>query len=248
LRAGPAGGADPRTVASPAGAAARLDQLRALPPAALGDQLRQTPPDELVRLGREGVRRLGTYRARLTKQERVAGRVRPPQTLEIIVRPAPRALRLEYLEGPKAGRKVLWTAGRPRQILVREAGILGLASIWLDVDGRLAHGDTNHDVTELGFAPLLDLVERDLRKAAPLGGHRRQDEGFDAAGNYCLTFTAPPGAAGLYAARTRLCIDPRLAVPVQVEVEDGAGFLERYRYTQVRANQTVDPVLLTEIQ
>jgi len=232
----------------PEGPAARLEQLRTLPPAALAEQLRQTPPGELVLLGREGVRRLGTYRARLIKQERVEGRVRPPQTLEIIVRPEPRAICFEYAEGPKAGRKVLWTAARPRQILVREAGILGLASIWLDVDGSLAHGDTNHDATDLGFGPLLDIVERDLRKAAPHGGHRRQDEGFDAAGNYCLTFTAPAGAAGLYAARTRLCLDPRLALPVQIEVQDGAGFLERYHYTQVRAHQTVDPLLLTEIQ
>ncbi|HEY8922792.1 MAG TPA: DUF1571 domain-containing protein, partial [Polyangia bacterium] len=185
--------------ASPDDPAARLDRLRALPPAALAEQLRRTPPDELVSLGREGVRRLGTYRARLVKQERVAGRVRTPQTLEILVRPDPGAIRLEYLEGPKAGRKVLWTAGRPRQMLVREAGILGLASVWLDVDGGLAHGDTNHDVTDLGFGPLLDIVERDLRKAAPFGGHRRQDEGFDAAGRYCVTFAAPAGAAGLYA-------------------------------------------------
>jgi len=231
-----------------AGPAARLEQLRGLSPAALAEQLRLTPADELVLLGREGVRQLGTYRARLIKQERVGGRLRPAQTLEIIVQPAPRALRLEYLEGPKAGRKVLWKADRPRQILVREAGILGLASLWLDVDGGLAHGDTNHDVTDLGFAPLLDLIERDLRKAAPLGGHRRHDEGFDGAGNYCLTFTAPAGAAGLYAARTRLCIDPRLAVPVQIDVEDGAGLLERYHYTQIRGKQTIDPLLLTEIQ
>lgn len=253
-------GADPRPSQPPAqGAgdgppaiagdpAARLDRLRALSQPALGEQLRQTSPAELIRLGREGVRRLGTYRARLTKQERIAGRVRPPQTLEIVVRPAPRAIRLEYLEGPKAGRKVVWNAERPRQIRVREAGILGLASLWLDVDGGLAHGDTNHDVTDLGFAPLLDLVERDLRKAVPHGGHRRQDEGFDADGNYCLTFSAPAGAVGLYAARTRLCVDLQLAVPVEIEVQDRAGFLERYHYTQVRAQQTVDPLLLTDVQ
>ena len=128
-----------------------------------------------------------------------------------------------------------------------ELGKIG-ASLWLDVDGGLAHGDTNHDVTDLGFASLLDLIERDLRKAAPHGGHGRQDEGFDAAGNYCLTFTAPAGVVGLYAARTRLCTDPRLAVPVQIEVQDGAGFLERYDYAQVRPQQTVDPLLLTDVQ
>ena len=223
--------------------AARLDQWRSLSAADLATQLRATSPEELLALGREGVRRLGTYRARLVKQERVEKKVLPAQTLELVVQPAPWALRLDYLEGPKAGRKVVWTARRPKQMLVREGGILGIMSVWLDVDGGLAHGDTNHKVLELGFAPLLEIIARDLGKAAPHGGHRRHDEGFDAAGNYCMTFTAPPGAPGLYAERTRLCVDPRLALPVEVEVSDRAGFLERYQYTRIRANQSVDPAV-----
>jgi hypothetical protein len=143
---------------------------------------------------------------------------------------------------------VFWNARRPREVLVREAGLLGLAAIWLDIDGGLVRGDTNHRATELGFGPLLDLIERELRGAMPHGGHQRQDHGYDAAGNYCLTFTAPPAGKTLYARRTRVCVDPRLALPVQIEVEDGAGFLERYQYTQIRANQAIDPGILTEIQ
>jgi hypothetical protein len=228
--------------------AEKLDHLRALPPAALARELRQTQPDELVRLGSEGVRRLGTYRARLTKQERVGGRLLAAQTLEIVVQPEPGAMRLSYLEGPHAGRIVVWNARRPRKMLVRESGLLGIMSVSLDIDGGLAHGDTNHQVTELGFAPLLDIVENDLRKAAAYGGHQRQDDGFDETGNYCLTFTAPAGAPALYAAQTRLCIDPQLALPVEIEVRDRAGLLERYRYTNIRAHQAVDPALLTDIQ
>ena len=218
----------------------RVDELRALPDAQLAAQLRGTSAQDLIALGREGVRRLGTYRARLTKQERVGAKLLPAQTLELLVQPAPRALRLQYVEGPAAGRKVIWTEARPKQMLVREAGLLGLTSIWLDVDGGLAHGDTNHRVTELGFAPLLDIMAADLAAAAPYGGHQRHDEGFDAAGRYCLVFVAPRGAPNLYAQRARLCIDPRLAVPVELEVNDRAGFLERYRYSDVRAQQRVD--------
>ena len=135
--------------------AAPLDQWRALPPADLAAQLRAMSPQDLLTVGREGVRRLGTYRARLVKQERVAGKILPAQTLELLAQPAPRALRLEYVEGPSAGRKVIWTEKRPKQMLVREGGILGVTSLWLDVDGRLAQGDTNHKVLELGFAPAL---------------------------------------------------------------------------------------------
>jgi hypothetical protein len=219
----------------------RLDELRGLPRAELGERLRATPTDELIALGREGVRRLGTYRARMLKQERVGGKLLPAQTLEVIVQASPRALRLEYVEGPKAGRRVIWIQSRPTEMLVREAGILGLTSLWIDLDGKLARGDTNHSVTELGFGPLLDLVAKDFTKARGQGGHARKDQGFDASGTYCMEFSAPPGAKNLYAQRTKLCVDPKLGLPVKIEVHDGQGFLEKYEYTNVRPNQKVDP-------
>src|SRR6266404_229836 len=118
--------------------ATRLSELGSLPPPALAERLRATSPEELIVLGREGLRRLGNYRARLLKQERVKGKLLPPQTMEVIVQAAPRAQRLEYVEGPKAGRKVVWTEARPGEMLVREAGILGIASMWIDLTGSLA--------------------------------------------------------------------------------------------------------------
>jgi hypothetical protein len=227
--------------------AVRLEELGSLAPPALAERLRATTPEELIALGRQGVRRLGTYRARLLKQERVDGKVLPAQTMEVIVQPSPRAQRLEYVEGPKAGRKVIWTEKRPGEMLVREAGILGIASLWIDLGGRLARGDTNHSVTELGFAPLLDLVASDLAKARAQGGHTRKDQGFDGSGAYCMEYTAPPGAKGLYAQRTRLCVDAKLGIPVKIEVYDGQGFLERYEYTHVRPNQKVEPALFEDL-
>jgi uncharacterized protein DUF1571 len=223
------------------------DDLGALPPDQFAARIRATTPADLVALGRDGVRRLGAYRARLVKQERLGSTINPPQTLEITIRPAPRAMRLEYIEGPKAKRKVIWTEKRPKEMLVREGGLLGMMSVWIDIDGGLAHGDTNHRVTDLGFGPLLDLIANDLRKAAAYGGHSRHDEGFDPAGNYCMSFTAPAAAKDVYAQQTRLCIDRRLGLPVRVEVNDRAGFLERYHYTQIRPNQKLDPKLFEDL-
>jgi hypothetical protein len=223
--------------------AARVAELQALSDVDYAQQLRATPPEQLIALGREAVRRLGTYRARVVKEERIGDRLLPAQTLEITVQPSPLAMRVEYLAGPKSGRKLVWTQRRPKQMLVREGGVLGVVSLWLDVDGSLAHRDTNHRVAELGFAPLLDIVASDLRKAAAFGGHQRRDEGFDVAGHYCMVFTAPAAAEGLYARRTRLCIDKQLALPVRIEVDDRLGLLERYQYSQVRPNQRVDPAL-----
>lgn len=225
----------------------RLDDLRSLQRPALEQRLRATSPEQLIVLGREGVRRLGTYRARLMKQERVGGKVLPAQTMEVIVQPSPRAQRLEYVQGPKSGRRVIWTAQRPDEMLVREGGILGITSLWIDLGGRLARGDTNHSVTELGFGPLLDIVSNDLRKARPHGGHARKDQGFDASGCYWMEYTAPAAATDVYAQRTRLCVDAKLGLPVKIEVHDRQGFLEKYEYTDIRANQKIEPALFDKL-
>jgi hypothetical protein len=225
----------------------RLDAMRGLPQPVLAERLSATTPEDLIVLGREGVRRLGTYRARLLKQERVDGKLLPAQTMEVIVQTAPRAQRLDYVEGPKAGRHVIWTEKRPSEMLVREAGILGITSLWIDLSGRLAHGDSNHNVTELGFGPLLDLVSSDLRKGSAQGGLTRKNEGFDGSGCFWMEYTAPPGAKGLYAQRTRLCVDAKLGLPVKIEVHDARGFLEKYEYTNIRPNQTVDATLFEKL-
>jgi hypothetical protein len=228
-------------------AAGEIDDWRTMAPDQFAARMRATSPESLVALGREAVHRLGAYRARLVKQERLKNKISPAQTLDITIQPTPRAMRLEYVEGPKAARRVIWTEKRPKEILVREGGLLGVMSVWIDIDGRLARGDTNHRVTDLGFGPLLDIISSDLRKAASHGGHRRHDEGFDAAGNYCLVFTAPQAATDVYAQQTRLCIDRTIGLPVRVEVNDHSGFLERYHYTRIRPNQKVDPKLFQEL-
>src|SRR5438045_533139 len=83
-----------------------------------------------------------SYRARVTKQERVGGKLLAAQTIEVAVRAAPRAPRLEYLAGPNSGQRVAWREGhRPAEMRVREGGIWGITSLWIDVDGKLAHKD-----------------------------------------------------------------------------------------------------------
>jgi hypothetical protein len=225
-----------------------LADLRGLSQDRLAEVLRAISPEDLVAIGREGVRALGIYRARVIKQERVGGTMHPAQTLEIVVRPSPRTVRLEYVAGPKSGRRVLWRQDqRPSEMLVREGGILGLASLWIDIDGKLAHRDTNHRASELGFGPLLDIFESDLRKGRAQGGHARRDRGLDGRGAYCMEYTAPPGSKGLYAERTLICTDPRLGLPLRIEVFDRQGLLERYEYSDIRPNQQPDKALFEDV-
>jgi hypothetical protein len=212
------------------------------PPAALGSA-RIASPEALIASGREAVRKMGTYRARLVKTERIKGEVLPAQTIDILVRPSPRAVRMEFVAGAKSGRRVLWRENnRPNEILVREGGILGITSLWLDTSkGLPARAGTNHAVSEIGFAYLFDIMERDLAKGKSQGSYGWKDLGLDANGLYRIEWIAPQGARGLYAQRTRLGIDPKLHVPVDIEVFDAQGLLERYQYRNVHVQQVPKP-------
>jgi hypothetical protein len=198
--------------------------------------LRALPQSRLLQLGLEAVRELGSYSARVRKQERVGDKLLDPQQMAITVREQPFALRMQVIAGPKAGRKVLYNEQlRKGQFRVREAGILGIKALWLDLDSGLARRDTNHRVTDLGFGPILRQLGRDMQLAARYGGHQRADERFDEQGRWCLTFIAPPAAAGqLYAERTRMCLDLALALPVAIDVYDARGLLERVELTDVK--------------
>ena len=201
--------------------------------------LRGATPEALIAKARDAIRAMGDYRARLIKTERIKGEVRPAQTIEVLVCHAPHAVRMEFVAGPKAGRRVIWRQDRrPTEILVREGGLLGLTSLWLNGSGGLARGDTNHAVSEIGFAHVLDVMERDLANGKAQGGHVRKDLGRDARDLYRIEWVAPAGASGLYARRTRFGIDMNLHIPVDIEVFDSQGFLERYEYSNVRARQT----------
>ena len=238
LAAGPpAGGGElPPTMAE------RKALLASQPREAVGELVRAASQARLIELGQGAVRELGIYSARLRKQERVGGRWLAPQVAAITVREQPFAVRMDVIEGPKKGRKVLYNEElRKGEMRVREAGLLGLKALWLDLDNPLARRDTNHRVTDVGFGSILRHLARDQRLAAPLGAHGRKDEGFDGRGRWCLTFVAPPQARDLYAQRTRMCLDLVLGLPVELEVHDREGLLERFELTDVRPHVQPPP-------
>jgi hypothetical protein len=196
------------------------------------ESLRTMSTEALLAHARAAVANLGDYRVRLVKQERVKGKVLPPQTLEATVRARPPAIRIEFRAGPAAGRKLLYNAAlRPGEMRVREPGLLGMAgALWIGLDNPLARGDTNRRVTDLGFAPFIDLLARDFELARPAGGHTQRDAGLDASGRWVVTFVAPTGARGLSAETAKLTIDLALGMPIVLESRDANGLVESYRY------------------
>jgi hypothetical protein len=197
--------------------------------------LRKASAQELINIGKETLEQMPLYRMRLTKRERVGGKVRNTQDVDVLVRERPLAVRAEWVAGDAKGRRLLFDEGlRKKQMRVHEAGVLGLVgAVWIDVDGSLARGDTNHKVTEMPLSSLLDQLQADFDRAAPAGGFTREDLGWDASDHWCVRFTAPPKVP-TYAQTARVCIDPVGRLPAEVEIHDAQGFLEDFRYSNVR--------------
>jgi hypothetical protein len=203
--------------------------------------LAKLTPAELVATSRSVVKDLGVYEVKMTKEERVGTKVLPAQTIRVTMRESPRAARLEFIEGPSKGRKVLYNEEiKKREMRVKEGGALGfVGALWIGFDNPLARADTRHPVSDLGYGALLDFFEKDLATSAPHGGHSRKDLGFDAKGMWSVEFTAPPGVGGLEADRAKLTLDLLLGLPVQIEAHDKKGLLERHRYDFVKKQISV---------
>jgi hypothetical protein len=220
----------------------RRAQVKALSREALAELFAATPPRKLLEAGKASAAQLGTYETRVVKRERVSGALLKPQTIQLAVRQSPRALRMEVLDGPSKGRRVIYDASvKKDEIRVREPGLLGMAGgVWIDLNGGLARGDTNHPLMDFAFTSIIGLLEDCFVKAEAVGGYARKDDGFDAAGRYCITFTAPPAGRNLYATRARICMEPVLALPVLLEIDDARGPLERFDFSDVKPGSRAD--------
>lgn len=195
--------------------------------------------EALLRESRARIDALGTYRMTFIKEERLARGWVGPQTMDLVVREQPFAVRATVVDGPNKGRRFLFdSTQRKRELRVREAGLLGVAALWIDIDSALTRDDTRHPVTELGYGFVHRMIERDARLSRPVGGHSVVDEGHDDTGSRCLLLTAPDGVANLYAQRTRMCIDEKTRMITSLEVSDAKGVRERFRMKLVQANLT----------
>jgi hypothetical protein len=211
----------------------------ALPLPALEAALRAASVDELIATARAAVASLGTYSVTVTKQESVGGDLVGPQVIALTVRPKPFAALMRFQEGPGKGRVVFFDETlRKHDLRAREPGLKGLfGALWIDIDSSLTRSESNHPVTDNGFARLLDFLASDLERGKAAGGHARADEPATA-GKWCSVFSAPAGAKGLRGDVTRICFDPVTALPLLVEVTAKGALLERYTYQAVKPRLT----------
>ncbi|MBW2524375.1 MAG: DUF1571 domain-containing protein [Deltaproteobacteria bacterium] len=134
----------------------------------------------LLETGRRGVDELAQYTTTLLKRERLDGKMQGEETIAIKVRHEPLAFHMKWLAGPFKKREVLYNDALygPGKIRVREGGLLGVMPVTIGVDSAVARRGTKHLVTEVGLKPLVDLVDREYRKAAPAGDIQRKNHGI----------------------------------------------------------------------
>ena len=115
------------------------------------------------------------YTAVLTKQERVAGKLLPESKMAMKLKygkrvgaESPRSVSvyIKTLE-PKyqAGREVIWVQGRnDNKITAHGAGLLGMITLDLNPESRLAMAGNRYPITEIGIEKLLcKLIEKGER-------------------------------------------------------------------------------------
>lgn len=211
--------ADPLLDFTSLGEAERRSTVKATSREALEQLMKETPQGKLLAMGQRIILGVNTYSYRMVKQERVRGELLPEQTIEVFVRESPFAVRLHYVKGPGAGRKVLFNPSvRATEFRVHEAGFLSVAgAIWLNVDSSFAKSDSNHTVKEAGIGPLVGRLIRDTERAKPLGGFSLVPEGWNTAGEYCGAYLSPAATPPFDYAKTRICTDLMSGVPMKVE-------------------------------
>jgi hypothetical protein len=239
LAASPTAGRAPSTEAERAALVLRAtrDQLAAF--------LRDTPPEVLLAVSERAIDALSSYTYVMAKQERVQNTLLEEQVIHVSAKESPFAVRMEFLRGPSSGRVVLYNGSvNPGQFRVREAGFLSFAGpLWIPLDSPFAKLDSNHTANEAGLGSLVRRLRRELARATLQGGVRVTDEGWTASGHYCQLYVMPNGGRGFGSARTRLCTDPSLGIPVRVESYDGAGALtERFVFSEIKHQPLPDAV------
>lgn len=212
----------------------------------LAEALRTTPPALLLGLSAQAIASMGPYQYVMVKQERIAGTLQGEQTIRTTIQEAPNAIRLEYLKGPSAGRKLIYNSTvKKTEFRVREAGFLSIVGrLWIPLTSDLAKNDSNHTVAEAGLGSLVRRLQADQKRAGAALGV--EHEGWNAAGHFCSLFVLPENGKGFDHAKTRVCTDPRVGVPMKIEGLDAAGGLvERYAFSDLKPitldKNTFDP-------
>lgn len=213
----------------------------AAPPPAMKERARtpRNDGDVILTKAESKLRGLKSYKVKVSRVERVGGQLQPAEELLLSVRTDPKAVRLEWSEGPNKGREVIYSSALdPRMIFVHVANsAIPLPAMKIAVDSPLVMKNSRHSITEAG----LDTVIENLRGAQKHSGDMHKDDKLEYVG-----LKKPPGfdhACEQFVIRSasgdswKIFLDPRSNLPCMVVGENERGeLIERYVYREITVN------------
>jgi hypothetical protein len=197
--------------------------------------------EAVVASARARLNALRNYQVRINRQERVGDRLLPAEDVVLSIRRDPKAIRLEWPEGPHKGREVIYCAdahGGLMHVNMADAPV-PVQRLTLPPDSPLILSNSRHPITEAGFETILDHLEAALaasRSGSPAGG-RLTDAGLEQPvplERPCqkLVQVKPSGETWV------VYIDPQSHLPALVQANAANGdLLERYIFRDPRPDR-----------
>jgi hypothetical protein len=192
---------------------------------------------------RNRLQALSTYQVNITRVELVGGHLQSEEEAILSIRRNPKAVRLEWHDGPSKGREVIYSAAlndRTMYVNVGNPSLL-ISRMSIPVDSPIAMRNSRHPITEAGFDTILDNLFQyidDGRNASAKGGKLayrglERPKGLDKP-CHLIERVSPGGETW------SVFLDPTTLMPAVVSaVKTGSGdLIERYTYRNLRPNPT----------
>jgi hypothetical protein len=196
--------------------------------------------EAIVHGARQRLESLQSYQVAINRQERVGDVLQEPEDVLLSIRRSPRAVRLQWNEGPHRGREVIFsdkeTSGM-LQVNMADSKI-PIPRLTLPPDSPLALRNSRHPITEAGFDTVLGNLTRTIteNKAGDLSHGRINYGGMaqtDARDRPCHKITRVTAAGETW----QIFIDPESNLPALVEANAASGdLLERYYFRNIQAD------------
>ena len=183
---------------------------------------------------------MNTYQVKISRIERVGGQLQPQEDILLSIQRDPKAVRLEWTDGPSNGREVIYSSKLDSKMIFvhMPSSPIPIPTMKIAVDSPMVMRNSRHAITEAGFDTIIENLQKARRGATKEQPARESLEykgvettkGIDAPAHHFVRTTPAGETWNIY-------LDSRTMLPRLVSAEDSRGELvERYVYRDVREN------------
>jgi hypothetical protein len=176
----------------------------------------------------------------MSRIERIGSRLQPEETILLSIRRDPKAIRLEWSDGPNRGREVIYSSRLdPRSLFVHEpTTAIPLPTMKIAIDSPLVMQTSRHSITEAGFDTIIDNLRKSMEHKDPHNSAQavfvyqglEKPPGLDRPAHR-FTRRSPSGETSSF------FLDARTMLPSMIVANDSSGeLIERYVYHDVHEN------------